>query len=84
MKGRAIINRSVISVTSPKKVCFSPGFLLPSNVCLEERCMIATAHLQGLPCVLPLKGRLISVVFLVSLFTIELKCVLFENFERAG
>ena len=72
-KGAVIINQSLISIRSHKKVYFSQGLMLSSNICLKERCLIGTAHLKGVFCVLLLlKGMLISVVFLVLFFTLEL------------
>lgn len=84
-KGAVIINQSLIFIRSHKKVYFSQGLMLSSSICLKEGCLIGTAHLKGVFCVLLLlKGVLISVVFPVALFTLELECVLFESFRRMG
>lgn len=73
VKSTVVINQCLISIRSHKKVYFSQGLKMSSNICLKERCLIGTAHLKGVFCVLLLlKGMLISVVFIVSLFTLEL------------
>ncbi|CAM9481159.1 unnamed protein product [Bubo scandiacus] len=44
-----------------KKVYFSQGLMLSFNICLKERCLMGTAHLKGVFCVLLLlKVMLIS------------------------
>lgn len=71
-EGTVIINQSFISFGSHKMMYFSQGLMLSSNICLKERCLIWTAHLKDVFCVLLFKGTLTSVVFLVLLFTLEL------------
>lgn len=60
------------------KVYFSQGLMLSSNICLKERCLIGTSHLNGAFCFAD-SGCVPCVVH-----TLDFSAFRFKNFKGMG